>query len=458
MAPPLFDRVFVAPTPAELADVLDAAAAHVNETQQAPSGPAPLKRPLPGLARALARLVADADGCHYWPHNAVVARLLLAWWRDFAGRLHARVAGRPAGRDDAPPLTLIYPRHTLVRRRADAAEALAVCPRCGAAGEVRSLGWMGERCGPCHDRGDAAPQGWPPATAGDVTAAALAGPLLAVRRRAGPAEVWDVPGRRRLASLAGVGPGGGRLGLSADGRIVADVEHVSEEGLYLCVWETAAGRRLARLPIDQGARYALAPDGGFVVTPHAQRLVLTRLDDGPAPEWQRRPVRAERLVGLALSPDGARLAVARPGQAPSLDVWGVPERRVLTARALPGEPASSPAFTADGRLVLAVRVERRPAPLALAEPLRGRAVVRLPARMMGLSGAPALRPDGAAVAACDPGGRLHVWALPGAGGEAVPLADARGVGACGWLPDGSLVAFGREAGVVNVWPAETFRP
>src|SRR5262249_42969634 len=146
------------------------------------------------------------------------------------------------------------------------------------------------------------------------------------------------------------------------------------------------------------------------------------------------------------------------GGARRLRVWDVAPRRARPQRPRAGSPPAAPAFTPDGRLFVVVRSGRSPAPLALAEPLRGaRATFALPWHVFGLAGAPALSPDGAVLAACDVLGRLRAFTLPGVGGQAVPLLEGRDVQACGWLPDGSLLTFGRRGGVVNVWPAAALR-
>jgi hypothetical protein len=91
------------------------------------------------------------------------AFVCLTWWTDRAGRRHHRITAansrdvgyqlpENAKYERNSPLWYIYPERMFYRVREDLGAWLNVCDHCGMVGSVRALGWMGETCGPCHDR------------------------------------------------------------------------------------------------------------------------------------------------------------------------------------------------------------------------------------------------------------------------------------------------------------------
>src|SRR5262249_35603043 len=95
----------------------------------------------------------------------------VVWWTDRARRRHVRVVGQrdtqpTKGRvarvwsDEGPALALVYPG-PFFRTRRGKRELVCLCA-CGAWGAPEEVGWLGESCGPCHDRaeaGEGAPAG-----------------------------------------------------------------------------------------------------------------------------------------------------------------------------------------------------------------------------------------------------------------------------------------------------------
>jgi hypothetical protein len=78
------------------------------------------------------------------------------WWTDAVGRKHVLVQGDDRGEivplgDPRPPLALLHPERLFARRVGGVTAWLAACA-CGAVGTPGSLGWVGDCCGPCHDR------------------------------------------------------------------------------------------------------------------------------------------------------------------------------------------------------------------------------------------------------------------------------------------------------------------
>src|SRR5262249_4079253 len=124
----------------------------------------PFDREKEGVVRWIADAATLAE---YRPENRATL-VAAAWWSDVVRRKHVRVVGRrlePGNglrtnrfgplMTDWPPLGLVYPERIIVRTIHQGTnktrEVLALCD-CGTIGAPASIGWTGERCGPCHDR------------------------------------------------------------------------------------------------------------------------------------------------------------------------------------------------------------------------------------------------------------------------------------------------------------------
>ncbi len=164
---PAFDRVFLSPSGAEVEKALTQAVAGANKrctSGQLELGPRQVRPVLP-------RLASQPEGALLWKANKEdrqrSTEALLVWWVDRLGRPHVRVAAqrREPGRelwehrfappgDSRPPLWFVHPERVYLRTRpGEERELIAVCS-CGASGPPEEIGWLGERCGPCHDRGE----------------------------------------------------------------------------------------------------------------------------------------------------------------------------------------------------------------------------------------------------------------------------------------------------------------
>src|SRR5262245_61325185 len=109
--------------------------------------------------------VQSVKGGRGYATSAVVEA---GWWTDRLGRKHWRVIGGRHSdmeyywRDPSPfsdhALWHVYPERLALRRLGKRDELLAFCG-CGAVGPVEALAWVGECCGPCHDRRE---EGLPP--------------------------------------------------------------------------------------------------------------------------------------------------------------------------------------------------------------------------------------------------------------------------------------------------------
>jgi hypothetical protein len=162
-------------------DLIDPSAEKVVEFLAVAVKQGNLRAKLGRLTVAPAELRAAAEACVRLPEGArrwvdvtAAAQFLagtmpttlagLAWWVSPLGKRHVRIAGRRAERDcdhagglfgprnvERLPLWLLYPDRMFLRTRNGERELIALCA-CGAAGPPASLGWVGECCGPCHDR------------------------------------------------------------------------------------------------------------------------------------------------------------------------------------------------------------------------------------------------------------------------------------------------------------------
>src|SRR5579884_342328 len=160
------DRILIDPAPDELASALADAVATSNRDGRVRR----LDWPPPSLAAFLEQWRTEREGRQQWNGGLARAaggdtRTVAAayWWTDYGGRKHVRVVGRrgpfssaqlanlldPTG--ERPLVWLVRPNDVYFRQEGERWLPWAAC-RCGAAGPPESIGWMGETCGPCHDR------------------------------------------------------------------------------------------------------------------------------------------------------------------------------------------------------------------------------------------------------------------------------------------------------------------
>ncbi len=107
--------------------------------------------------RALTAMRGAPQGRLPYPPKA--RRLTVTWWSDHHGRRHVTAEPvtppeHPWQEEPAwPPLGRIYPGVLFRIDRPGRPLRWVVLCRCGVCGPPESVGWMGDRCGPCHDRG-----------------------------------------------------------------------------------------------------------------------------------------------------------------------------------------------------------------------------------------------------------------------------------------------------------------
>jgi hypothetical protein len=157
-----FEAIRINPSPGEIVELLSEATAAANKrcrTHLLDDNAAKWQK----LARQAEKSPEGFDVYRGGRGGVPGTQLVAAWWTDHIGRKHFVVRGRRVEDDAAqdllfksalenqPPLWHCYPEFVCQRFRNGVSEFLAVCG-CGAVGTPTALGWMGECCGPCHDR------------------------------------------------------------------------------------------------------------------------------------------------------------------------------------------------------------------------------------------------------------------------------------------------------------------
>jgi hypothetical protein len=269
------------------------------------------------------------------------SQVLVGWWTDHIGRKHVVVRGRrvdlydsryllrPETLAERPPLWHCYPDRLYRRQAAGPAHWVAACG-CGATGPPEALGWMGDVCGPCHDR----------------------------RLEFGPAALADqTPGllaadRRPVTALA----------FRADGRVLVGADGFGTSNGLVHVWTLPDGAVQHRLRTpDREPPYSVAAtaDGRFVVTagrpPFAEDADAVRPAVGydlSADPPAAAPLTADLTFGVVAGPGPGEVTVATDGGFAALDPG---TRRLTRGIAFENTWASPPFVSADGRHLVAVR-------------------------------------------------------------------------------------------------------
>jgi hypothetical protein len=464
------DHVMIDPRPAELELALRQATEAANYRTRVRA----LAWPPPDLAAFLASFASQAEGRRQWngglgrgKSGEVRTVLAVAWWSDYAGRKHIRIVGRRGEfnnsqranvlcpTEDRPFQWLTYPEN-LYFRDVDGRWVLWGVCRCGASGEPTSLGWMGNVCGPCHDRLEAGET--PPGHDGPRrtllaghdnpvagVAFALGGRwLVSYGRYRREVRMWDLadgtcdvqPVGTRYVTSAAVSPDGGTLA----------VAH-GFEGVSL--WDLDSGRHGTPVRSRGGMAHSVVyrPDGSMLALCTSNEIVLHDLSGGwtGAASLARDPG-GWWAAGMSWSPDGRCLAV---GGRPMVQVYDV-QSGALAGPALGGQAYHVPgvAFAPDGRSVAAI--------MTLDDP---NGSVRLWDWPSGEERA-AWRAPGNALA-FSPDGRLLVTAH-GSGLELRDPGDGRRLAAYRWhgdriqalafSPDGQWIATASDDTFVKLWP------
>jgi WD40 repeat protein len=487
-----YDRVLIQPARAELEQALGAAVTAANARGRVRL----LRWPLEGCPAFLDEVEGRPEGWRQWNGGEGRGRtgesraVVLAWWTDAVGRTHYRIAGRrghftrpslnnllcPSGKP-RPPLWLVYPGYTFIRSSPGRRAFTAVCA-CGAFGSPEEIAWMGNCCGPCHDRreeGGARPRAWP--DPGHTTLSCAGGSLDQVAFSPGGRTLltgsWDYRSQRRTVTLwdARTGQEQSRLAEeSPDPWFVCAAFHPDGMAVVTGHYRGTVSQRdigtgkvrasfMARAPVEA---LALAPDGSRIGLGNHLGSSLWEAASGQLlHDWR---LGLTDISALAFAPDGSTLAGGnREG---TFKLWEVATGREQAAFSRPSGFVSALAFSPDGR-TLAVGVESSFGPEA-AGPSPPREVLlwdvhlgRLRATLPGHPGGTrclAFAPDGRTLATGGYDHAVKLWDLV-TGEERVALEWHLGsVSSVAFSPDGGTLATASYDGTAKLWPCELLRP
>jgi hypothetical protein len=487
---PEFDRLLLDPTPEALRQALAEAVQTANHRCRS------------GLLQLPPHLMRDAvTTVQRWPEGVYNRSANddpgqrstvggLAWWTDPLGRKHIRVAGRrrePGSQlwanvfypldGDRPGAWLVHPERLYLRTLpGQSRQLIAVCDDCGAAGPPERLGWMGDCCGPCHDRRQEGSAPAPPAVLHGHDAAVRAVGFadragrvvsLAGYYRVGPAALgpqqtevpflaWDradgTPHKLRLprqnwedANLA--------LAIHPDGQTVA----AGSLGT-VALWDAVTLKRRAQWSVGSRiGRLAFAPNGRMLGVVSVSRTMLWALDaEGNRQlSWDR----PGRDSCLAFAPDGSWLALGRAGLVMRQDI----EPYLLAEfPLLPAPSVNDLAFSPDGRtLALAINdgshLLNRPGEVRTWDVVRER-----PGPLRGTTPRPvvavAFTPDGRFVVAACLDRAVRFWEASTGELHATLEWHLGAVLCLAFSADGQTLATGSADGTVKLWPWRALLP
>jgi WD40 repeat protein len=495
---PNFQRRMTNPTADDVTAALETAARDTN--YRAKLGR--LTTDTAAFRSAAEACLREPEGVRRWVEESIRGQFVagripttlvgLAWWTDPLGARHVLVAGRRIERgdnrvsslfgprdEDRPALWLLHPDRLCLRTRAGRRELVAVCP-CGAVGPAAALGWMGEHCGPCHDRKE---EGTPlpaPAFSGPVVFGPDWGPVSGVafdpdgqtfvRAAVEPGKfLWDdylssqvlftklATGKRlRADGLAWA------LALARGGKLVAVTN-----GSGLWVYDAATGKGgqpQAPPQAEPVVCVALSPDDKTLALGLQGRTVRTCPlgKAGRLLDLGHRTFEAA-ATSLAFSPDGRTLAVG--ATANWVHLFAMEGDTVRHLRVGGGHPVAAVAFDQRGRSVIAgtsprARQDIRPREARTQQAgqvflwdlaARTPAGTPLQSHRGGVSGV-AFSPDGKFVVSVGADRAVRFWDLA-AGKETAALEwHVAAINALAFSPDGETLATGSDDGTVRLWP------
>jgi WD40 repeat protein len=385
------DTILISPDSAGLERAYAEAAATLNTGSQRL-----LAWPPANYASFEARRNATAEGFARWRgppqnHRPSAETLWTAWWADALGRKHhrivaesGRIPGEPTGRraprlsppqnrpgaetepaeepTRQPPLALLYPEQVVQRTAGGQRHLLGLCA-CGVVGRLDELAWMGQCCGPCHDRHEEGLVAWQPAGTVPLQGVCISSAWTADGAKLALVDssdqqcvrIWDTAAGKLLAELRSPdpltfvlwSPNSHLLGMAVLAAVGAGDGMPVYEGTTL-LFPSERGHKLRRAGTPHSApilAVALSPDGATLATannPEGFR-VMARADTEVR---LARPSYAGAWHGLAFSPDGAVLAVvSEPG---TVTLWDLQKGTPRTSFRSP-LPTPGLAFAPDGR-------------------------------------------------------------------------------------------------------------
>lgn len=266
--------------------------------------------------------------------------------------------------------------------------------------------------------------------------------LLAAAPRRG--ALLDVQTGRPVAPPVAFGPSKARPFLSADARTV----FLRERDGRVRILDAETGRAARTIPagLEPKAACTVSPDGSLVAggTVHKSSSLIRLWRTADGTEWKTLEVHA-RVVSLAFSPDGRRLAAGlswtRKDQVGRVVVWDLATgARLVSLPVAPRADIRAVAFAPDGRQLVAVTHLGA----AYLWDLEATGLVAVRDVHDGWTRpvhALAFAPDGRLVAVGTADGRVRLW-NPAAEQEWVLDVGPRAVTALAFAPDGRTLAVG----------------
>jgi WD40 repeat protein len=283
-------------------------------------------------------------------------------------------------------------------------------------------------------------------TGGPVAALAFGsdGAMLATAGGDGEVELWDTGTQAQTgAPLAAQGSGGvSSLAFSpAGGTLATGGSGVIE------LWDPTGFHQVSAplvvgMPSGGHGRAAIAADGGMLAVTGGQRTV--RLWDLGTRRPAGAPVSSEGdVTGLALSPDGATLAVVTAG---GIQLWATATGRRLGGP-LAAAGTAAVAFSPDGKALAAVDADGRVRLWDVATRRQTGSPMRVGAGTTAL----ALGPGGTTLVTADGDGTVRLWDV--ATGQQIGAPMTAGVGpvyAAAFSPDGTTLVTADGDGTVRL--------
>ncbi|GHJ03916.1 hypothetical protein TPA0906_57810 [Streptomyces olivaceus] len=271
-------------------------------------------------------------------------------------------------------------------------------------------------------------------------------------------RLWDMAGRRQIASLDGRSSQTHTAAFSPDGRMLV----TSHDGWKVRVWDVRTRKQTAVLT-GAGSPAVFSPDGATIATGGQQGQVLL---------WDARTSRKTGELqihsskdgasphDLAFSPDGTTLAVSVLGfrvsksEESQVQLWDVRERRpTATLKGHTGQ-VTSLAFSPDGDTLATGASD---ATMHLWDVAGHRSM----ATLTGHSGtvfALAFSPDGRTLASGGQDRTVRLWDVGARAAVTVLNGHSGIVDALAFSPDGATLASGSEDAAVRLWDMRAGRP